>query len=461
VREAAEKLRDDVVAFATAQLAAPSDDIAADCVASLHEAVQALTAIQLRRVKQLDEHGFARSKSSPSTAAWLRDRLRVDWHVARGMVAQAALLDQRPELDNALSTGEISSAQVRVIGEALRFLPEEVEPETVAAAERVLIEHAQRFEPARLRRIGDRILEHVAPEEATRLEGETLRRAEQRAWWRRGLTLCAPVSGNVRVIGCLTVEDAAVVQAALEPLCAPTSQRPPGGSADPAEDASGTDESCSPRQRRADALVEVCRLALRSGTLPDHGGRPPQVSVTIDYETLLSGVGTAYTESGARLDAETARRMACDAGIVPIVLGGAGEPLDLGRARRFFTPAQRQALAVRDGGCAFPHCGRPPSWCEAHHMRPWEQGGPTDVSEGVLLCRPHHRLVHGGGWSVRRGKDGIPEFIPPPHVDPLRQPRRNILHRPAAHRRPRRSGDGRGGDDGGGSGGGSDPPPRP
>ncbi|MBB2943690.1 hypothetical protein FB565_003419 [Actinoplanes lutulentus] len=422
MREAVGKLREDVVAFATAHPAVAADEVAADCVAELHEAIQALTAVQLRLVRQLDRNGFAKATSSRGTAAWLRDRLRVDWHVARTMVEQATLLDQRPALDDALSAGEVSGAQVRVIGEALRFLPEEVGPETVSAAELALIEHAGRFEPARLRKLGDRILEHVAPGEATRLEGESLRRAEQRAWWRRGLTLCAPVSGSVRITGCLTVEDAAIVQAALEPLCAPASQRDRAGDSE--------DDSSSPRRRRADALVEVCRLALRSGTLPDHGGLPPQLSVTIDYEALLSGVGAASVDSGARLNAETARRMACDARILPVVLGGAGEPLDLGRARRLFTPAQRQALNVRDGGCAFPDCDRPPRWCESHHMLPWDQGGPTDVSQGVLLCRPHHRLVHGGGWAARKGPDGLPEFVPPPFVDPLRQPQRNVLRRP-------------------------------
>ncbi|MEU8239578.1 DUF222 domain-containing protein [Actinoplanes missouriensis] len=444
MREAVRKLRDDAMAVATVDAAVPAampsavpdDEMAAACVADLHETIQALSALQLRLVRQLDKNDFARKTSSRSTPAWLRDKLRVDWYVARRMVAQAALLDRRPELNSALSTGDVTGAQARVIGEALRFLPEAVEPETVNAAEQALIDYAQRFEPARLRKIGDRILEHVSPDEATRLEGEALRRAEQRAWWRRGLTLCAPVGGSVRVMGCLTVEDAAIVQAALDPLCAPASTR----SSSEKETASGSDgaghdESLSPRQRRADALVEVCRRALRSGDLPHNGGLPPQMSVTIDYEALLTGVGAAYTESGARLDAEAARRMACDARILPVVLGGAGEPLDLGRSRRLFSPAQRQALAVRDGGCAFPDCDRPPSWCEAHHMLPWDHDGPTDVAQGVLLCRPHHRLVHGGGWTACRGADGLPEFLPPAHVDPTRQPRRNILHRPAIHRR--------------------------
>ncbi len=432
MREAVEQLRDDAVACATAPPAAVPDDVAAACITDLHEAIQALTALQLRLVSRLD--GEPRHK-----AARLREQLRVDWHVAREMVEQARLLGQRPALDEALSTGQATGAQVRVIGEALRFLPEEVEPAIVDEAEQSLLDHARSFEPARLRRLGDRILQHVAPDVAERLEGEALRKAEQRAWWRRGLTLLPPVSGSVRVTGCLTVEDAAVVQAALEPLCSPAVARRPAQDG-PARREDSVAPERSARQQRADALVEVCKLALRSGDLPDHGGQPPQLTVTIDHQSLLSGLGVAYTESGARLDAETARRLACEARIVPVVLDGAGPPLDLGRGRRYFTSAQRRAMAVRDGGCAFPDCDRPARWCEAHHMVPWEAGGATDVSQGVLLCRPHHRLFHGGGWEARRGPDGLPELVPPAHVDPLRRPRRNILHRPAvrrpAHTRP-------------------------
>jgi hypothetical protein len=92
---------------------------------------------------------------------------------------------------------------------------------------------------------------------------------------------------------------------------------------------------------------------------------------------------------------------------LPPVLGGApSRPLDVGRSTRVVTAAQRQALAVRDGGCVFPGCSRPLAWCEAHHVRHWLDGGPTDLDNLALVCRAHHRAIHEGGWRLARGPDG-------------------------------------------------------
>jgi hypothetical protein len=101
---------------------------------------------------------------------------------------------------------------------------------------------------------------------------------------------------------------------------------------------------------------------------------------------------------------------------LPAAIGGArSEPLDVGRASRVVTPAQRRALAVRDRGCRFPGCDHPPIWCDAHHWRRhWLDGGATDLDELVLLCRRHHRAVHEGGWRIHRDHTGQFNFTPPP-----------------------------------------------
>jgi hypothetical protein len=107
--------------------------------------------------------------------------------------------------------------------------------------------------------------------------------------------------------------------------------------------------------------------------------------------------------------------------LLPPALGGApSQPLDVGRASRVITPAQRSALTVRDGGCVFPHCDRPLAWCEGHHLVPWADGGPTDLANLALLCRAHHRAAHEGGWQLTRGPDGRCTATPghrshPPH----------------------------------------------
>jgi hypothetical protein len=122
-------------------------------------------------------------------------------------------------------------------------------------------------------------------------------------------------------------------------------------------------------------------------------------------------------------------RLACDAKILPAVLGGDGAVLDLGRTRRLFDGPLRRALVLRDGGCAFPQCDRPPRWCHAHHLTHWVDGGATCLDNAVLLCGAHHRVIHRGEWTVRLGPDRLPEFIPPAHTDPEQRPRRNTFHR--------------------------------
>ena len=204
--------------------------------------------------------------------------------------------------------------------------------------------------------------------------------------------------------------------AALDPLAAP---RPAA--------ADGPDPRPAGR-RRADALVEVCRRALAAGTLPERGGDRPQIVVTVPLAALRDGLGSATLDDGTAISAGTARRLACDAAVIPAVLGSRSEVLDVGRARRLFTGPLRRALVLRDRGCAFPGCDRPASWCEAHHIRPWAAGGPTSLANGVLLCRHHHRLVEQGDWQVGLGADGVPEFRPPPWADPDQTPLRNHHH---------------------------------
>ena len=114
---------------------------------------------------------------------------------------------------------------------------------------------------------------------------------------------------------------------------------------------------------------------------------------------------------------------------MPVVSDETGATLFLGRSQRLATRAQRLALIVRDGGCCFPGCERPAAWCEAHHVIPWQDGGPTDVDNLCLLCRYHHREFERRGWRVEMS-DGVPQWIPPPFIDLDRRPVRNTAHHP-------------------------------
>ncbi len=117
------------------------------------------------------------------------------------------------------------------------------------------------------------------------------------------------------------------------------------------------------------------------------------------------------TEFGTPVSAGQLRKLACGAGILPVVMNGNSQVLDEGRAKRHHTAAQRIALAQRDHGCAFPQCDRPPGWTEAHHVIPWGQNGPTNLETGVLLCSHHHHRVHDMHIAIRfNADDGTPEF---------------------------------------------------
>jgi hypothetical protein len=175
---------------------------------------------------------------------------------------------------------------------------------------------------------------------------------------------------------------------------------------------------------RLDALVDIARHALGC-----ESSAPALRSTTLVVRTslaeLLSGLGAAHIDGVSEtLSAGSARRLASSAGIIPAVLGGHSEVLDLGRARRGFSRSQRLALAERDGGCAWPGCPHPPSYTEAHHLDWWQRdGGPTDLDNGVLLCSGCHHRTHDNGWTIEI-RHNVPWFIPPPHIDPGQTPRR-------------------------------------
>ncbi|NUL49466.1 DUF222 domain-containing protein [Cellulosimicrobium funkei] len=200
----------------------------------------------------------------------------------------------------------------------------------------------------------------------------------------------------------------------------------------------------SAQQKQLDGLMACIAGGLamiETAQLPSTGGTRPQVSVLIDFHTLMGDLEKASAataedllqfESSATftgpIHPTTIRTMACDADILPVVLGSSGEVLDVGRAQRLFPARLRQAVAARDGGCAAPGCWIPAPWCEVHHVEHWEHGGPTSVDNGVLLCNHHHHAVHAKAWDIDMDS-GRPWFIPAPYLDPQRQPQRNRFWR--------------------------------
>jgi 5-methylcytosine-specific restriction protein A len=191
-----------------------------------------------------------------------------------------------------------------------------------------------------------------------------------------------------------------------------------------------TDDDHRPTaERQAEALAEVCGWVLDHGDrgiVPECGGHRPHLNVLVRLDDLQRRARAACLDFGGPVSPEALRMLCCDAAAVPIVLGGKGQPLDVGRATRTIPDGLRRAVAARDRGCAHPGCDRTPSWCEIHHVLPWERGGETELSNLVMLCRQHHREIHFTDWIVRI-RDGLPELVPPRFVDPDRTPRRTAL----------------------------------
>jgi hypothetical protein len=417
----------DTIAAALSSLAARPDwsrsdaAVLADCE-RVFVLEQRMAAVRLALLGELDARGLAREAGATSTVAWLRWRLRLDGGPAASMVRLARALRSTKVTAAALRAGRVSERQAHAITKSMVALPSEAlessatmskGDELVARVEILLIEHAASLAPRELRAAGRHALATVAPDVAEEAERRALETAERRATERRRLDLYDDAYGGVVLRGCLDREGAVMLRTALGPLSDPLS--------------AGDERTGA--QRRADALVEVCQRVMTEGSLPAQSGEPTQIVVTVGFDALTRSLGIGCTDAGERLSPALVRRLACDARITPAVLDGTGQVLDLGRSRRLFTGAIRRALRIRDRGCAFPGCDREARWTDAHHILHWLLGGCSDLSNGVLVCRIHHGLLHEeGGWTVRLAKDGLPEFLPPPWIDPERGPLRNARY---------------------------------
>ena len=176
-------------------------------------------------------------------------------------------------------------------------------------------------------------------------------------------------------------------------------------------------------QLNADALADIARHSLGAKHAPP-ALRSATVVVRVDADAIVSGRGDATIDGIEQpVSVASARELAMSAGISPLLLDRRSERLDLGRATRLFTPAQKIVLVDRDGGCAWPGSVRPPSHSQAHHTAWWDRDdGETNHDNGVMLCSHHHHRVHDDGWRIFI-RDGCSWFVPPPHLDPEQRPR--------------------------------------
>lgn len=354
-----------------------------------------LDELRLRVLAAADRDDVAADSGASSTEAWLASATRQLRAKASGDVRLALALDERFEVTRtALAEGRLSLDHARVIVTCVDDLPKDVDPVWRDLAEAHLVEQASTVDARVLRILGRRIFEVLDPATADAREGAKLEDEERRARARARLVMRD--NGDGTHSGAFTLPDlqAAMLKKALQALASP--RRVGQARVDPE----------TGRNRPYPELLgeAFCELLERypGDRLPAAGGVNASIVVTLDYDALASGVGAAALDDGTRISAGEARRIACGAGIIPLVLGGRSIPLDVGQERRLHDRYQRLVLAQRDGGCTAEGCDRPPSWCEAHHDQPWAEGGPTDVEHGRLLCFHHHRLAHDDRYAKTR-----------------------------------------------------------
>jgi hypothetical protein len=361
-------------------------------------------AVHLAALAALEARGVAESLGALDTKNWLRTTLNVSPSAAARQVRMAvALSGPAADTGSALAAGEIIDEQANVICEILGGLPSCASLEDYAFAQKTLLTAAEDLDARNLRKLKPSLHNAIDPDGPEPTDG------------RKACT--AHIRDNHDGTETLTWTDEAdvmaMVRAVISKHYAPVQGEP--------------DEiPRTPGQRRADALREAIALVLRTGQLPKRRGQRPQIHVTMTAETLKGepGAPPATTATGQVLTPAQVQRIACDADLTAIVLNGKGVPLFVGRKYRSVTPGQWAALVVRDGGCVFPQCDRPPDLCEAHHPIWWENFGNTDLDNLALLCFGHHDFAHQG-WEIHMATDGLPEVIPPPWVDPRQRPRRN------------------------------------
>ncbi|OUZ12121.1 hypothetical protein BHE97_02700 [Aeromicrobium sp. PE09-221] len=367
-----------------------------------------LDALAVRAARVIHDSRLARRHGAASTGDLLGRDLGNDRTAGNRLLGVARDVPEESLTDQALSAGDLTLGQARIITDGLNNLPTNTTPEQRVLAEQTLIADARRYTPRDLRSRADRIADQWADKTTVdRHESELLVEREQHAWEQTRLSMWA--NGDGTTSGRFTIPDAqaAMLKTVLDAYASPRRASMIG------------------RDRGEEYATRVgqgfCELIERVPTdrLPNHGGNNVLVTVNMDLADLEGRIEDAapgtITTDGTRMSPGQTRRLACDAKLLPQVFGGESVPLDLGREERLFTRYQRIAIANRDAGCAAPDCDRPPGWCEAHHGdETWADGGTTNLKDAIPVCAEHHRQIHTGHLQCRTNPvDGVPEFRTP------------------------------------------------
>lgn len=383
----------DLSTLTTAEIAAEN----AALVALKREA----DALQLALLAAGSRKDVAGAAGEPDLTSMVARQAGVCRKTAAQQIKLATDLDDAPATKQALGRPGMSPQKARIITDALHDLPADLTAAQRAQIEADLVEAAPDLSVEQFRRMARRCLETLDLERANQRENADLERQEAAQAAAAEFWLGRPdeATGMVSFGGKTDALTADMLRSLIEAKTAPRKRQDPTGM--------GPDHATV----MGEAFAALVRDIPAGGG--HHGGAPATLVVTITEDSLLGRTReAAVTSHGTTISAGAARRLACEAGLLPAVLDGRSQVLDLGHTRRLFSPAQHLALAQRDQGCAHPGCARPPGWTEAHHIDHWQRDrGPTDLTNGVLLCAFHHRLVHARDIAIRvNPDDGTPEF---------------------------------------------------
>jgi len=367
-----------------------------------------LHAVQARWLAAADTRDATVAEYGRSTRWWLIEECNLGRADAGARMKLAQQLPAFPVVEDALATAEVTAAQAGVMVTGLLSCPVEVRD----VVEKELVALAATFTPFHLSQAVEAILARMGA-------GQDESDRAARRFGRRGVDLDETFAGTGSLSGTLTPETYEALRLAIAAA---------GGAAP-----YGVEDDRTAAQRRHDALGAVAQHYLAHADLPAVGGERPRVVVTIERAALLTescdtvaGERWATLDGGLPLPPETARRIACDAQLLPVSFEPDSGAVELGRSTRVWSQAIRRASWLRDGGrCTFPKCRRSPA--DLHHIVWWSLGGRTDLDNAAWLCNFHHWLVHEGGWKLRRDRecsyvftaaDGREFGHPPRHTQP-------------------------------------------
>ncbi|QZY30648.1 HNH endonuclease signature motif containing protein [Nocardioides coralli] len=387
----------------------PADQLAAT-VTEWERALHRMEAIKLRLVAAAERSTVAEDAGCASTGAWLSRQTRTGTAAAAREVRLARDLDaQLPATRAALGAGEVSAEHAAVIAHAASRLPRHLTGDQRARVEDRLVDQARRVDPTQLRRLARRALAAVEPDPATVDAHEDAQLVDEESAALAKTRFTLHDNGDGTSTGHFTVPTlaAAILKKAVDQLASPRRGRLGATTAQAGRSPSPTAEGFDWPRRHGEALTSLLE---RLPTDHLHRKVAATVIVTLDADTLRGQLKAAGLDTGDLVSAAEARRLACQAGILPAVLDGASQLLDLGRRTRFFTDTQATAGALHHTSCAADGCDVPYAWTELHHRQPWSHGGTTDLDQMIPLCGFHHRRIHDRGYLHRHHPDGSVRF---------------------------------------------------